>query len=286
MAAITTPGTIRAYYENTYQDETVGSVSATGRDPKGFYLIFDRTIFHPTGGGQPSDKGTLTINEKEHPVISLEESRESDRDTRTIRHYIKDSEGFSVEKGQLVKQKIDLTTRLMYARLHSAGHLLANVVELIDPKLDGYAGHHVPGEARVVFKPKEGESGVAAAEKSKAEPKPKKGKKVPDEKPALSKEIVEARIKAEIASKRAMVTNNATRPRTVQIEGFKAYPCGGTHLRNIAEIGSFTIRKIQNQKGEIRIGYDIGEAPAAKAEFKAAPAAPEAPVEFKENDDS
>jgi Ser-tRNA(Ala) deacylase AlaX len=38
-----------------------------------------------------------------------------------------------------------------------------------------------------------------------------------------------------------------------------AVPCGGTHVQNISELKSMSIRKIKMEKGNIRVGYDIAK---------------------------
>lgn len=246
--------TARTYYLNTYNTEMSVTIIKIGKDKKGLYLIFNATLFHPKGGGQPDDRGWLRIGKREFEVIGLEESAEKDRDTRRIKHYIKIVSGLEFTKGDEIGQRIDLVKRLEYARLHTAGHLLASVVETVDPTLEGYAGHHFPGEARVVFK-----MIAFAEEKAKATDKPKKGgaKNTPSSIPSLQKEKLEKWINEVIAAKRPIVTANETSPRTVGIHGFKAYPCGGTHLKNVEEIGRFAIRKIEKKKEEVRIGYEI-----------------------------
>lgn len=265
MAALLTLSTQRAYYLDTYQNTFESSISRIKVGADNIGLIFERTIFHPKGGGQPDDIGSIEIEGIHYPIIGLVESTEENREARSITHHIKRVEGVNVQVGQKVKMTIDLSKRLLFARLHTAGHLLANVVESIDVRLDGYGGHHVPGEARVVFKRKAGVEGVelkasAAAPAAPTAPAPKKGKKgseKPKEAALLNKEDIERRINGLIKEARAVVTNNSSQPRTVQIDGLKAYPCGGTHLKNIAEIGVFTVRRIEDKKGEVRIGYDI-----------------------------
>ncbi|MFY9463073.1 MAG: hypothetical protein WAP52_02725 [Candidatus Sungiibacteriota bacterium] len=34
-------------------------------------------------------------------------------------------------------------------------------------------------------------------------------------------------------------------------------PCGGTHVKNLGEIGSIAIRKIKAEGANIRVGYDV-----------------------------
>ena len=43
----------------------------------------------------------------------------------------------------------------------------------------------------------------------------------------------------------------------MKVEGYKSCPCGGTHVKSMLEIGQIKIRKIKNNKGNIKISYQI-----------------------------
>ncbi len=43
------------YYTDPYAQSLDASISDIGPD----YVVFDRTIFYPTGGGQPGDTGVI-----------------------------------------------------------------------------------------------------------------------------------------------------------------------------------------------------------------------------------
>ena len=84
-------------------------------------MIFDKTIFHPQGGGQPSDEGYFEIGSKRYIVKKLVAPRNPYEEPYTIKHYYKGEGGFL--KGVKVIQVVDMEKRLLYARYHSAGHL-------------------------------------------------------------------------------------------------------------------------------------------------------------------
>ncbi|YCI81037.1 alanyl-tRNA editing protein [Enterobacteriaceae bacterium] len=102
---------------------------------EGLYEVeLDATLFHPQGGGQPSDQGTLNGV----PVVRVENRGE------TVCHIL-----VQPIAGERVTMLIDADCRQRHARWHSAGHLI------------GYAGeqsgwrpvkaHHWPGEGRITF---------------------------------------------------------------------------------------------------------------------------------------
>ncbi|WP_241024796.1 alanyl-tRNA editing protein [Paraburkholderia sp. Ac-20340] len=99
-----------------------------------FEVVLAATLFHPQGGGQPSDQGTigdasvLRVSQVEDQVIHV-----CDRDV------------------PLGEARIDVSSaaRSLHARLHSAGHLIGFCGEEFGWR--AVKGHHWPGEARVIF---------------------------------------------------------------------------------------------------------------------------------------
>ena len=131
------------------QDKLETKVVEIGQDENGSYVIFDKTIFHPQGGGQPNDKGYFGINGKQYPIIKLIAPRNSYQEPYLIKHYYEGKKNF--QKGEKVIQVIDMKKRLLFARYHSGGHLLSLAVNQLYPELDGYKGNHFPSQAFVVF---------------------------------------------------------------------------------------------------------------------------------------
>lgn len=99
-----------------------------------FSVILQSTIFHPQGGGQPSDTGWLggsqvlkVVQEGEHVV-----------------HYV----DRPVAPGA-IQARVDEERRTLHTRLHSAGHLIGNAGEAL-----GWMpikAHHWPGEGKITF---------------------------------------------------------------------------------------------------------------------------------------
>jgi len=54
---------------------------------------------------------------------------------------------------------------------------------------------------------------------------------------------------------------NLEKYRIVTIEGCQPIPCGGTHLRNIREIGSVRLVRIEQLGDEYRVCYDVTPEP-------------------------
>ncbi|KAI8910103.1 Threonyl/alanyl tRNA synthetase [Gorgonomyces haynaldii] len=177
-------------------------------------IVLQDTIFHPQGGGQQSDRGTIDGI----PVLQV---RKSDK----IEHGV---EAHEFQVRQTVQLKIDSQWRLRNAKLHTAGHLLAHIVEKHFP-LKGVSGHHFDGQARVTFDA----SG-----------------------PVDKKQLVE---KLEDLIKQdydftVQVSNGEHR--SVQMADFEPVGCGGTHLKSTKDI-RLKIRNVKNTKGQWIIGYDL-----------------------------
>jgi Ser-tRNA(Ala) deacylase AlaX len=136
---------------------------------------------------------------------------------------------------QTVLQKINMETRKLYARYHSAGHLLSNAVNKLYPGIDGCNGNHFPKTAFVIFE--------GSPLPNLQELKQKLGEQV--------NELVKSDLPVKV--------DWNSRPRTIQFGDFKSYPCGGTHVANTLEIKEIMIRNVKRDKGRLRVGYDISE---------------------------
>lgn len=111
------------YLNDSYLKEFEALVLQSG--PK--YVVLDKTVFYPEGGGQPCDTGVLKWNGEELSVFRVLKRGSQ------IFHYL---EG-SIPKGVEVKGKIDWDQRFWNMRRHSAEHLLTGLIEKrgISPKV-------------------------------------------------------------------------------------------------------------------------------------------------------
>ena len=116
--------------------------------------------------------------------------------------------------------------RLLYSRLHSAGHLIEDAVRQIFPSLKGIRGNnHFPnGHAFIIFAG-ETPSNIQGSQE-----------KISDLVNELAKRSLEIKIEY----------NNGIR--TVKIGDFMFHPCGGTHVKNTFEIGKIIIHNLKKDK--------------------------------------
>jgi Ser-tRNA(Ala) deacylase AlaX len=219
--------TERLYYfaDNFTANATVLQVCANGA---GGTVILDRTVFVPQGGGQPADSGTLNGV----PVTHVEAPKER---PEIILHTVTRIDGLAV--GAKVDLRIDAPRRQLNTRLHTAGHLIAALVEEVLPRARACGGHHWPDEARVEFV----FEGV-----------------LPDQfEPLVAAALINA-IHLDHSVKKIMSHEGV---RYVQIAHHPALACGGTHCWSLKGIGSITLRGIKQKKDRLRIGYDVSDAP-------------------------
>lgn len=102
------------------------------------YLILDRTIFYPQGGGQPSDKGKIISKHGEMNVKSVEYNGGE------IKHLGSIKGTFSV--GDQVELSIDWDLRFKHMQWHTAGHLVDLVTRRLYPQLVPIRGMHGIGK--------------------------------------------------------------------------------------------------------------------------------------------
>src|SRR5919108_3576107 len=106
--------TQRLYYDDSRLIEfDARVVSLSGHDNGQIAVTLDRTAFYPTGGGQPSDTGTLG----EGRVIECLEA-----DDKSVLHII---QGPAPEIGDVVHGKVDWLRRLDHIQQHTGQHILS-----------------------------------------------------------------------------------------------------------------------------------------------------------------
>jgi len=100
------------YLEDSYLRECDAEVQSV---EEGRYVILNRTIFHPEGGGQPWDTGEIIRGDESFRVIYVRWLR------RLVSHEV-DRAG--LEPGERVRCLLDWDRRYRSMRLHTALHIL------------------------------------------------------------------------------------------------------------------------------------------------------------------
>lgn len=141
------------FWDDTYLAETSANIETikaneNNKNGEDFIITVDKTVFHPQGGGQPSDTGTISNDSFEFTVVMVRKNNE------IVEHYGNFTRGNeeSVQTGTSVNLSIHLENRKLYARLHSAGHLLDAAVKSLGLELIPGKGYHFPNSPYVEYK--------------------------------------------------------------------------------------------------------------------------------------
>lgn len=110
------PGTDLLFYKDFYQKEFVANVLGIVEKDGRKALVFDKTIFYPEGGGQPSDIGQITVDEVTYEVNHAEKIN------NVVLHYV-NGDVCDLESKN-VSGIIDWDRRITLARHHTATHLI------------------------------------------------------------------------------------------------------------------------------------------------------------------
>lgn len=234
------------YYEDSYRTEAEATVTAVGDT----WVVLDATLFYPMGGGQPGDTGSLTL--ADGSVRRVTDTRK-DRDSGELRHEVEATTSIAV--GDKVGLAIDWGRRYAHMRMHTAMHLLGSLIPV--PVTGGQVG----------------------AEKSRLD--------FDVGEHTLDKEALTAGLNAlvsaghdlsfesitdeELDANPGLVRTMSVQPprgagtvRMVRVPDVDYQPCGGTHVRNTAEIGPVRVSKIENKgKRNRRVHIVFDEAGAS-----------------------
>jgi misacylated tRNA(Ala) deacylase len=201
-------------------------------DERGVRL--DRTVFYPTGGGQPGDCGVLRfVDGSEIAVIDTIKGDSADE----VIHVPAPNAALP-QAGAEVAAEIDWERRHRLMRMHTCLHLLCAVVP--GAVTGGSVGD---GRGRLDFD-------VPGASLDKEAIATGLNKLIAEGHAVASRWIDDA----ELAARPELVRTMSVKPptgagqvRLLDIEGVDLQPCGGTHVRNTAEIGPVEIAKIENK---------------------------------------
>jgi alanyl-tRNA synthetase len=111
------PRTKLLYYSEPYRKEFKAKILKTIKTGSDAWLILDKTLFYPEGGGQPTDVGILTIGNREFRV------KEVQKIGNVVVHKIGKAGG--LKKNQSVRGSIDWERRHQLMKMHTSTHIVA-----------------------------------------------------------------------------------------------------------------------------------------------------------------
>jgi misacylated tRNA(Ala) deacylase len=200
-------------------------------------LVLDRTVFYPTGGGQPGDSGRLTLGGGRDLDIA---TTVYDADKVTIVHVPADGQVLPAV-GDTVSCAIEWPRRYRLMRAHTGLHLLCSLVKF--PVTGGQIGE---AEGRLDFD-------IPDATLDKDELTARLNELIAANHPVSHRWISDQ----EMAARPELIRTMSVKPpmgrgrvRLVAIGDVDLQPCGGTHVRATGEVGKATVTKIE-KKGAI-----------------------------------
>ncbi|KIW95195.1 uncharacterized protein Z519_03779 [Cladophialophora bantiana CBS 173.52] len=234
----------------------------TAPDEDSLVVTTAETIFHPQGGGQPSDTGSITSPSGDGARFDVSAVRMDVVNDGVVLHLGRFADPTKTfVAGAPATQAIDVEKRLLYSRLHTAGHVLgAAVRHLLEHEIAGFdelKASHFPDSAACEFQ--------GLIEGKWKEPIQKRvddyvARAMPVEiefwdECDFRREGLERLIPRDDESVKLLAPGEKFR--VVRIVGAEAYPCGGTHVDTTDLCGKVGVRKISRNKGTSRVSYNV-----------------------------
>jgi alanyl-tRNA synthetase len=229
--------TERLYYRDSRLLEfDARVVSLSELDDGQIAVTLDRTAFYPTGGGQPTDTGTLG----DARVVDC-----IDAEDQGVLHVI---QGPAPDVGDSVHGKVDWLRRLDHLQQHTGQHILsAACVQLFNaPTLSFRVLEHEceidvalsgPTDERI-------EQTVDLANQI-----------IWESRPILIREVTAEEAAALPLRKEPARAGDL---RLIEIGDFDLTPCGGTHASSTGQVGVIAVRSWERAKGLTRIHFMAG----------------------------
>ncbi|HSS18938.1 MAG TPA: DHHA1 domain-containing protein [Pyrinomonadaceae bacterium] len=231
------PATERLYYNDSHLIEFEALVTDKTERVSGWTAVtLDRTAFYPTGGGQPSDTGTIN-GERVLECIDDEENG--------VLHVV---QGRAPEVGATIKGRVDWARRLDHMQQHTGQHILSQAfVSLFNAPTRSF---------RVL-------SDVCEIDLEITEPTSERIERAVELANNVIWEDREITIKTVMSEEAASLPlrkdpARAGELRLIAIEGFDLTPCGGTHAYRTGEVGVIVVRHWERAKGLTRIEFAAG----------------------------
>lgn len=197
-------------------------------------IVLDRTVFYPTGGGQPGDSGRLVRADGDTIAIATTVKGESPDE---IVHVPAEGES-PPAPGDSVTAEIDWDRRYRHMRIHTCLHLLSAILPY---PVTG--GQIAADKGRLDFD-------LPEMPMSKEELTEKLQALVARDDAVGTRWISDAELEGNpdlVKTMSVKPPTGAGQVRLVEVEGCDLQPCGGTHLRRTGEIGQVFVRKIEKK---------------------------------------
>lgn len=229
-----TPSTRKLFWIDPYRQRFTAQVLERHEgDPPS--IVLNRTLFYPTGGGQPHDSGRLG----DAHVLAVEQE-----DGR-IQHFV---DRMPLDNEEICGE-IDWPRRLDHMQQHSGQHLLsAAFLDLLGRPTVGF---HLSADSVTIDIP-----GAAPSATELDQVLAFTQSVITEDRPVTSVVLPASKATRLPLRKAPTVTGPV---RVVEISDIDWSACGGTHVRSTAAIGSVVITRLERRGDQTRVHFLCGE---------------------------
>src|SRR5215510_2073333 len=239
--------TERLYYSDSHLIEfDAHVVDLTDRVSGWTAVVLNRTAFYPTGGGQPSDTGTLNGARVVECI---------DDGDNGVLHVV---QGLAPSRNEIVRGRVDWSRRLDHMQQHTGQHILSQAfVKLFNAPTRSFRVLEQSCEIDLELNNPTNEVIERAVELA--------NNVIWEDRPITIRNVT-----AEEAASLPLRKDPARggELRLIEISGFDLTPCGGTHAYRTGEVGMIGVRSWVRAKGMTRIEFVAGN--RALADYKRA----------------
>ncbi|HLA12407.1 MAG TPA: DHHA1 domain-containing protein [Pyrinomonadaceae bacterium] len=231
------PKTERLYYDDSHLIEFEAKVTDISERVSGWTAVsLDRTAFYPTGGGQPSDTGTLDGSR----VVEV-----IDDEQAGIWHVL---QGRAPGVGATVRGRVDWLRRLDHMQQHTGQHILSQAfVTLYNAPTHSFRVLDQSCQIDVALSHPTAELIERAVE-------------LANNVVWEDREVRVLQVTPEQAAKLPLRKDPVRHGelRLIEIADFDLTPCGGTHAQRTGEVGMIAVRSWERARGMTRIDWVAG----------------------------
>ncbi|MEZ4338349.1 MAG: DHHA1 domain-containing protein [Sandaracinaceae bacterium] len=235
--------TERLHYDDPLLLEASGRVLAHTSFGDRPAVVLDRTPFYPESGGQLGDHGQLG----EARVVDVQLD-----DAGVVHHVV---EGPAPAIGETVEGLVDGLRRRAHMALHTGQHALSRA--LLDQLGATTISSRLGASACTIDVDVKGLDLAALAPVAAAV-----NRLIDEDRPVRQRFVDDDELSRLALRKPAP---DMPKVRVVEIEGWDATPCGGTHAVRTSQIELLAIRGVESYKGGSRITFECG--PRARAQL-------------------
>lgn len=231
------------YYDNNILT-LKAHVKSTIKEDNLFGVVFDKTPFRPSSGGQPYDKGWLVSNGRKIEIVKATSDDKGD-----IIHWVKES-----PDSKEVELIVDRDRRARFTKLHSAEHIFFGSLKRVNETADVYK-INLDETPQIFIKA----DSLSYDDIFKAE--------------VMTREVIKKGLKRiihyrsrddlnDLISRGLRIKEDRIKDdfvRIVEFDGYDLSACSGTHVENTREIEDFLVTNFKREKDYYVVSFVVGE---------------------------